>query len=178
MRFFTGVKSQFFALLIIAVALTLVPQHSGAQDHTASRLLGNWILVSVYEEDRGGEELDRWGSAPEGQFIANADGSFSFLMIGRNVIRLAGNNAEQACARLRACRETMDRKVVGYTGTFSFKEKGKLSLEVSDGLERGWTGLKISADINWQDGQMHFVTASDPSPTGSFYAHLVWRRSQ
>jgi hypothetical protein len=177
-RFFAGVKSWFFAALIIALALALAPYDSRAQGHAASRLVGKWILVSVYEEDSGGEDLDRWGSAPEGQFIANADGSFSFLMVGRNVIRLAGNNAEQACARLRPCRETMDRKVVGYTGTFSIKETGKLSLDVSDGLERGWTGTKISADVKWEDGQMHFVTASDPSPTGSFYAHLIWRKAQ
>jgi hypothetical protein len=162
---------------IAALAMTIAPFLAHAQDRTASRVLGKWILVSVYEENSSGEDLDRWGSAPEGQFIANADGTFSFLMVGRNVIRLAGTNAEQACARLRPCRETMDRKVVGYTGTFSIGENGKLSLAVVDALERGWTGTRISAEVHWQDNQMHFVTASDPSPTGSFYAHLVWRKA-
>ena len=164
-----------FSLIVLGAAL--LPFISHAQDKRTSPLVGKWTLVSVYEEDSGGEDLDRWGSAPQGQFVANADGSFSFLMVGRNVIRLAGTNAEQACARLRACRETMDRKVVGYTGTFSISENGKLSLDIADGLERGWKGTKISADVTWRDHRMHFVTASDPSPTGSFYAHLVWRKA-
>lgn len=164
-------------MTVVALALALVAFLHDAQAQISSRVLGKWILVSVYEENSSGEDLDRWGSAPEGQFTANADGSFSFLMVGRNVIRLAGTNAEQACARLRACRDTMDRRVVGYTGTFSISENGKLSLAVADALERGWTGTKISADVNWQGNHMHFVTASDPSPTGSFYAHLVWRKA-
>jgi len=132
--------------------------------------------VSVYEEDAGGDDLDRWGSAPTGQFIANADGSFSFLMVGRDVIRLAGNNAERACAGMRACRETMDRNVVGYTGTFSIGENGQLLFDVADSLERGWKGVRISTQVRMEADHMHFVTASDPSPTGSFYVHLVWRK--
>jgi len=164
-------------LTAVALALALVSFPSRAQDPAGLRLVGKWILVSVYEEDSSGEDLDRWGSAPEGQFIVNPDGSFSFLMIGRNVIRLAGTNAEQACARLRACRETMDRKVVGYTGTYSITENGKLLLDITDSLERGWTGTQISADVKFREDHLHFVTASVPSPTGSFYAHLVWRRS-
>jgi hypothetical protein len=168
---------RFFLLPFAVAALALLPLGSHANDQISPRIVGAWVLVSIYEEDSGGEDLDRWGSAPEGQLILRADGSFSFLMVGRNVVRLASTNAEQACARLRACRETMDRKVVGYTGTFSISENAKLSLQITDGLERGWKEARILTEVRLQDNQMHFVTASDPSPTGSFYAHLIWRKS-
>lgn len=177
MRLSVRMKRRLLYLCIVALATVLLPFISQAQDQIGSGLVGKWLLVSVYEEDSGGQEVDRWGTAPDGQFIASADGSFSFLMVGRNVIRLAGTNAEQACARLRACRETMDRRVIGYTGKFSVSQDGKLSLDIADGLERGWKGVRISADVTWKDTQMHFVAASDPSPTGSFYAHLVWRKA-
>lgn len=167
-----------FCFASIALGMMLVPLISHAQDRTASRIIGKWTLVSVYEEDAGGDDLDRWGTAPKGQFIARADGSFSFLMVSRDVIRLAGNNAERACAGLRACRETMDRKVIGYAGTYSIDNKSKLLLDIADSLERGWKGTKIRTEARMEADQMHFVTASDQSPTGSFYVHLVWRKAR
>ena len=145
---------------------------------TATQLVGKWVLTSVYEENDGGEDLDRWGTAPQGQFIADAEGRFSLLLVGRNITRIAENNAERACYNLPACREFMDRRVIGYSGRLTASKGDEFILHVDDALDRGWSGLRIIASVTLKGDELHFITASDPSPTGSFYVHLAWRKSR
>jgi hypothetical protein len=104
-------------------------------------------LVSVYEEDCEGQDLDRWGTAPEGQFVSDAGGKFSLLIVGRNIIRLAGNNAKRACNMLRACREMMDRRVIGYFGQFSIVQRDTVAFNIEDALAQDWSGTKVVASV-------------------------------
>ena len=46
-----------------AMVLTLPFVASSAQA-PLEQIVGTWTLVSVYEEDDQGQDLDRWGSAP------------------------------------------------------------------------------------------------------------------
>ena len=162
---------------VAAVVLTLPFVASSAQA-PLEQIVGTWRLVSVYEEDDQGQDLDRWGSAPEGEFTASADGRFSLMIVGRHVTRIAGNNAERACSSLKACRELMDQKVVGYAGQLSAGQDDVVVLNITDELESGWKNTRVITSVKIQDERMHFTSSLDPSPTGSFYVHLVWRRKQ
>jgi hypothetical protein len=158
-----------------AMVLTLPFVASSAQA-PLDQIVGTWRLVSVYEEDDQGQDLDRWGSAPEGEFTASADGRFSLMIVGRHVTRIAGNNAERACSSLKACREFMDQKVVGYAGQVSAGPDNVVFLNITDELEWGWKNRRVITSVKIENERMHFTSSLDPSPTGSFYVHLVWRR--
>src|SRR5262249_5310207 len=54
------------------------------QEHTRSigeQIVGTWQLDSIYEEDAGGEEIDQFGVAPTGLFMADRNGNFSFQIV-------------------------------------------------------------------------------------------------
>src|SRR5258708_4822380 len=134
---------RFLACLIgfICCSLSFHPMASAEHMVRASQmaLVGTWSLVSLYEEDVGGEELGRWGNSPQGRFIAGSEGEFTFLLIGKDLIFLATTDSELACHAIRACREGMERKVTGYAGTYSVDEtKSSMVFKVKDALERNW----------------------------------------
>ncbi len=170
-------KWQTFAASIAALLLTAGESPSGA-DGTLKLLAGQWTLLSVYEEDSSGHDLDRWGTAPEGQFVADHGGDFSFLMVGRNVTRIASTNVERACGTLKACRTAIEQKVIGYSGMLSQSPDGTVFLHVTGELERGWKDAAILTSVRFEGDRMHFTSSLFPSPTGAFYVHLVWGRKK
>ena len=166
----------FRTALIVAALLATAYQAAVAKGNVAPRIAGKWTLVSVYEENDTGEELGRWGDNPEGQFTAAADGRFSLLIVSRNITRIATTAAEKACSNLRSCREMLSLKVICYSGVFAADAENKISFDIDDSIERGWKGTRVLTSVTFRSNEMHFVTASDPSPTGSFYVHLVWKK--
>lgn len=165
-------------ILIVAALLAAPCQAAVAEGNAVPRIAGKWTLVSVYEENDAGEDLGRWGNSPEGQLTASADGRFSLLMVGRNVTRIATTAAEQACSNVRSCREMLSLKVICYSGAYFAGAENEISFDIDDSIERGWKGTRVVASVNFRDNEMHFVTASAPSPTGSFYVHLVWQKER
>jgi hypothetical protein len=153
----------------------------GASSSTAATLrsmVGHWVLLSVYEEDSSGHDLDRWGTAPEGRFIASPDGSFSFLLVGRNITRIAGSGVERMCVTLKACRNAIEQKVVGYAGKLSEALDGTVFFNVTGELERGWKDTAVVTSVKFDGDRMHFTSALHPSPTGAFYVHLIWSKKE
>jgi hypothetical protein len=145
---------------------------------TLTTMAGHWVLLSVYEEDSSGQDLDRWGTAPEGRFTVDLNGDFSLLLVGRNVTRIASSNVERACATLNTCRDTLEQKVIGYSGKLSESPDGTVFFNVTGELERGWKDAAIVTSVKFESDRMHFTSALHLSPTGAFYVHLVWSRKE
>jgi hypothetical protein len=162
---------------VAAVMATAGASPSAAQGALRA-MCGDWVLLSVYEEDSSGYDIDRWGTAPQGRFTASPNGDFSFLLVGRNVTRIASSNVERACVTLKACRDAIEQRVVGYSGKLSESPDGTVFLNVTGELERGWKDAAIVTSVRFEGDTMHFTSALHASPTGAFYVHLVWSRKE
>ena len=169
--------SQIIGTLAVGAALAYGTGELSAQIEQ-DQLLGRWMLVSIYEEDAGGEELDHWGSSAEGEFTAEANGQFSLVLASLHVVRIVRTQAERACHAVKTCRDMMDQRVLSYAGRFSINSDGAVTFEINSALEHGWAGTTVTTSARLDGDTLHFVTASNPSPTGSFYVHLVWRKRQ
>lgn len=157
------------ALAGLLFACTLVsPSHAREERPTLEAIVGTWTLVSIYEEDEVGEDLDRWGNSPAGRFVADASGYFMLQIIGRDPIRIA----------TIAPRHAGDRRILGYAGRLAIDETtGKATFAIGDATEAAWDSHRPSTEMSIADDTLHFVSASDVSPTGAFYVHLVWKRA-
>lgn len=161
-------------------AQTVDPRPAALATHHAprERIVGTWRLVSVYEENAGGEDIDVFGTDPQGQFIATDAGHFSFQIISREGRRLGAN---QQVTRVSETNGLSDgaglRDALAYFGRYSLdQESGTLTLRVTYCLLRSCDKTVRKASIAFEGDKLVLTSASDPSPTGSFYSRLVWRR--
>jgi Lipocalin-like domain len=56
----------------------------GGEEHAltmSEQIVGTWRLESIYEEDTRGEEINQFGVAPTGLFMADRHGNFSFQIM-------------------------------------------------------------------------------------------------
>jgi hypothetical protein len=139
------------------------------------RITGAWRLVSIYEEDESGEDIDIFGTNPQGQFIATSSGQFSFQIVSGDGRRLA---ARQQVVTVSEARVGL-REALTYFGTYSLDERtGALNFHISYCLFRSCDGTTRKASVEFVDGKLVFTSVVEPSPTGSFYSRLIWAREQ
>jgi hypothetical protein len=144
---------------------------ASAQARDKHAVEGTWVLQSIYEEDDAGEELDRWGERPTGQFIADIWGHFSFQLVGRGAIRFASASSAPVSSMIT------DRETLAYTGTYVMDaEHSTITLAIEDATVAGWDRKHPKASITVGQDTLDFVS-SIGSPTGMFYTHLVWKRA-
>jgi hypothetical protein len=148
--------------------LAVAPQSS-----LQERIVGAWRLVSMYEENEGGEDIAVFGSDPQGKFIATSGGQFSLQIVSREGRRLGANRnvitVSDGGDRLR--------EALGYFGTYSLDQAGKtLNLRVSYCLVRSCDQSSRKASIEFVGDELIFTSTLQGTPTGSFYSRLVWAR--
>ena len=115
------------------------------------RLLGDWKLISFYEEDGGGQELATFGAAPIGRLRFEAEGRFGFelkddLGQGRCVVR---------------------------SGAFEVSAAGTITFLVDPEPS---APLISRCDLHVDATSLHLTSALGPSLTGSAYSHTLWER--
>ena len=166
-----AVKTLRVVSLAIGVAFVAGAQAQRAAPDVRAALAGTWRLVSIYEENASGEELDRWGSDRNGRFIADRHGHFMLQLTGRNPIRLE-SPLQSRCRGVAAAYEN-----IAYAGTFAVdEERDALALKIADAIAPDFEGSVRTTAISLEGEELHFRSAAELSPTGAFYAHLVWRR--
>ena len=164
-------------LLGLWLATGLAPpvhaQSVGDARDVRDALAGTWKLVSIYEENASGEEVDRWGDDRRGRFVADQSGHFMLQLVGRNPIRLESPAQSRACAR-RGAYES-----ISYAGRYSVDEATDLmTLKIADATAPEFDHSARTAAISLEGGALHFRSSAEASPTGAFYAHLVWKRAE
>jgi hypothetical protein len=173
------------AIGIIFLAATLAAlSRSGAargeqpylQERTRSigeQIVGTWQLDSIYEEDAGGEEIDQFGVAPTGLFMADRNGNFSFQIVSIDGRRYAAKGQLLVGMGSAGIIEAMT-----YFGTYAVNERHhKLTLHVEYCLFRSCDNTNRTAELKIVGDTMEFISTVDTSPTGASYSHTVWKRS-
>ena len=173
------------AIGIIFLAATLAAlSRSGAawgeqptyvQEHTRSigeQIVGTWQLDSIYEEDAGGEEIDQFGVAPTGLFMADRHGNFSFQIVSIDGRRYAAKGQSPVGMGGDGIIEAMS-----YFGTYAVNERHhKLTLHVEYCLFRSCDNTNRTAELKIVGDTMELISTVDTSPIGASYSHTVWKR--
>jgi hypothetical protein len=168
-----GLAAHRIAFILYILSLVTAAYAQSPPRDVRDAVVGTWTLVSLYEENESGEGVDRWGDDPQGYFTADGSGHFMFQLVGRNPIRLESPAQSRACAR-RAAYES-----IGYAGNYVIDEaQDVMALEVDGALVPEFDKSRRTASISIEGDRLHFRSGAEPSPTGAFHAHLVWKRAQ
>jgi Lipocalin-like domain len=162
----------------LAVSALLLPTHvpdSAQAFPLKQEIVGTWALVSIYEEDAGGEDVESFGNEPEGYLTLDSSGHFSLEILGAPLKfasneRMNGTSSEYKYAMQQS---------LAYFGTYSVEGcdgDGSLKLHVRRSSFPNWNNAELQTSVTTQATSMEFTSAALPSPTGAFYGHLVWKR--
>ena len=173
------------AIGIVSLAATLAAlslsgatwgeQPTYVQEHTRSigeQIVGTWQLDSIYEEDAGGEEIDQFGVAPTGLFMADRNGNFSLQIVSIDGRRYAAKGQSPVGMGGSGIIEAMT-----YFGTYAVNERHhKLTLHVEYCLFRSCDNTNRTAELKIVGDTMELISTVDTSLTGASYSHTVWKR--
>jgi hypothetical protein len=150
-------------------------QTTHQQDHTLSieeQIVGTWWLDSIYEEDSRGEDIDQFGVAPRGLFMADRNGNFSFQIMSIDGRRYAAKGLSPAGMGAAGIAEAMT-----YFGTYAVNQRShKLTLHLKYCLFRSCDNTDRTAELKIIGDTMEFISTVDTSPTGASYSRTVWKR--
>jgi hypothetical protein len=136
------------------------------------QIVGTWRLDSIYEEDARGEEIDQFGVAPTGLFMADRRGNFSFQIVSIDGRRYAAKGLPSIGMGAAGIIEAMT-----YFGTYAVDERNhKLTLHVEYCLFRSCDNTDRTAELKILENSMEFISTVDTSPTGASYSRTVWKR--
>jgi len=156
-----------------ALAQGTIAPTSARQNALKDQLIGTWMLESIYDEDERSMDVDPFPDDPQGVVMFDANGRFSFQIVGKAVTyesndRWRGTALENAIAV---------QALLIYFGTYSVDAAAReLTLDVSRCSFPNWNGTRRKASVAVKDDQLDLTSVLDPSLTGSFYSHSVWKR--
>ncbi len=157
------------ALLCAGIALSAVQDRS-SRLKIKQPIAGAWTLVSIYEEDAGGEEINRFEDGARGQLITDDDGNFSLQIMNLSARRHSATPAP--CVDSSGLIDAMT-----YFGTYFLDPAGeRLTLRVERCLfkECDLIDQNITTTIN--GSVMEWVSVDAFSTTGAYYRQFVWQR--
>jgi len=162
------------ASITTLLSLGLATTHTFSQQSSLKeKLVGTWILVSIYDEDDGGDDIDPLGANPQGQLVFDANGHFSFQIFGA-AVRFASNDRKLGTALENGIAL---QGSLAYFGTYSVDSaKLELALHVKRCLFPNWNGADRKASLTLSDSTLDLTSAVEPSLSGSYYSHSVWKR--
>ena len=177
-------RSSAIGIIFLAATLAALPRSGAAwggeqatsvQEHTRSmgeQIVGTWRLDSIYEEDAGGQDIDQFGVAPTGLFMADRHGNFSFQIVSIDGRRYAAKGQSPVGMGGAGITEAMT-----YFGTYAVNERHhKLTLHVEYCLFRNCDNTDRTAELKIVGDTMEFISTVDTSPTGASYSRTVWKR--
>jgi Lipocalin-like domain len=168
--------------VLLAATIAALP-YSGVAGSATSRqrqptpikeqIAGTWQLVSIYEENGGGEDIDQFGNAPKGRFMLDRRGNFSFQIMSQDA-RAQSANTRAAVIKTRAGGNL---EATTYFGTYLVDEAShKLTLQVAYCLFGSCDKIKRTAELKIRGNTLELTSAFEASPTGAPYSHTVWKR--
>jgi hypothetical protein len=139
----------------------------------AEQIVGTWRLVSIYEENAGGYDIDQFGLAPRGLFMVDRQGNYSFQIMSNDGRRLSAATPPAVVpVRGDGLLEAMT-----YFGAYSIDEaKRRLTLHVTHCLFRSCDRTDRTAELKIRGDMLELTSAVEPSPTGAASSYTVWKR--
>ena len=164
------------ASLATVLSLGLATAHTSSQQMPwEEKLAGTWALVSIYDENERGEDVDPFGANPQGQLEFDSSGHFSFEIFGP-AVKFASKDRKQGTALENGIAM---QGSLAYFGTYSVDNaKLELALHIKRCLFSNWNGADRKASLTLNDGRLDLTSAVEPSLSGSFYSHSVWKRPE
>ena len=148
---------------------------TGIEEHALpirEQIVGTWRLESIYEEDTRGEEINQFGVAPTGLFMADRHGNFSFQIMSIDGRRYAAKGLSSTSMGTAGIVEAMH-----YFGTYAVSEQNhKLALHVEYCLFRSCDNTDRTAELKIHGDTLELMSAVDTLPTGASYSRTVWKR--
>ena len=136
------------------------------------QIVGTWRLESIYEEDTRGEEINQFGVAPTGLFMADRHGNFSFQIMSIDGRRYAAKGLSSTSMGTAGIVEAMH-----YFGTYAVHERNhKLTLHVEYCLFRSCDNTDRTAELKIHEDTLELISAVDTLPAGASYSRTVWKR--
>ena len=144
-----------------------------AGSHSFNSRTNRWNMVARFDLRGGlGEDIDRFGVAPTGLFMADRNGNFSFQIMSIDGRRYAAKGLSPAGMGAAGIAEAMT-----YFGTYAVNERShKLTLHVEYCLFRSCDNTDRTAELKILGDTMEFISTVDTSPTGASYSRTVWKR--
>jgi len=137
------------------------------------QLVGTWVLVSIYDEDERAEDVEPFGANPQGQLLFDIYSHFSLQIFGP-AVKFASNDRKLGTALENGI--AMQGSLACF-GTYSVDSaKLELALHVKRCLFPNWNGADRKASLTLSDSTLDLTSAVEPSLSGSYYSHSVWKR--
>ena len=162
------------ASIATLLSLGLAATHTFAQQSSLKeKLAGTWILVSIYDEDERAEDVDPFGTNPQGQLVFDNNGHFSFQIFG-SAVKFASNDRQLGTALENGIAM---QGSLAYFGTYSVDSaKLGLALHIKRSLFPNWNEADRKASLTLSGARLDLTSAIEPSLSGSYYSHSVWKR--
>jgi hypothetical protein len=124
----------------------------------------------LYDEDATGNEITTFAADPRGRLVFDQKGRFSLQIFGDLGL------ADPACGQPATARTKVQSGNLAYYGTYFFKPDHVIDFHVEQALASAWNGTDRFATVTVDANRLDLVASAIPTPTGSFYSHLIWKR--
>ena len=139
----------------------------------AKQILGNWTLVSVYNEQEG-KKIEPYGPQPRGFMTLAPDGRFSIILMKASLPKFAANNRVQGTAEENQAVVQGSLALYGTYAVMNEKEK-MVNLHVEASTFPNWDGTDQKRIMIVEGDEMKLTNLT---PTTGGTAYLVWKRAK
>lgn len=158
-----------FILISTIVAMAQQPTRT-LQD----RVIGTWLLSTIYDEYTDGRKVNPWGPAVKGMIIFDGKGRFSWQIFGSNRPKFASNNRREGTPEEN---KAVVQETQSYFGTYAVNDAdSKIALHIERSLFPNWDGVDQTRAVKLEGDLMTYVANPIPSANGAFVPHLEFKR--
>jgi hypothetical protein len=162
-------------LVLASIAGTAIiaaaPQVFSQQKDLKKQLVGDWTLLSSYNE-RDGKKREPFGSKPNGYLHLGSNGRFAYLVFAKDAPAFAGKDRTKATPEEAAA---VIHNTIAYYGTYKVNEKdGTLDWNIEkstfpNNIGPGKRSVKFSGDQ---------MTLSNAGATAGGTNVFTWKRAK
>ena len=170
-----GLLTATMAVLSYSGAAASAERATARQHQLASikeQIAGTWQLVSIYEENDSGEDIDEFGAFPKGRLMTDRRGNFS--------LQISPEGRFDSADTQGTVNKTPDGgslNATTYFGTYLVDDASrKLTLRIEHCLFRNCDQTNRTAELKIRGDTMELMSAIKPSLTGAPYSHTIWKR--
>jgi Lipocalin-like domain len=159
---------------MVPLVLLGVARHTLAQS-AQDKLVGTWILASIYIEGPDGSKFDPFGANPTGILILDGNGHISAQFINSDLPKFASND------RLDGTPEenkAVVRGILCYFGTYSVSDADRsLNIHIQSSSYPNWKGTDQKRFLSFTEDEMKWINPTASTGPG-FTGHTVWKRAK
>jgi len=166
-----GTRRLVLASIAGTALIAAAPQALTQQKDLKKQIVGDWTLVSAYNE-REGNKREPFGAKPSGYMHLGADGRFAYLIFAKDAPPFAAKDRTKATPEEAAA---VVHNSIAYYGTYKINEKdGTLEWKIEkstfpNNIGSGKRSIKFSGDQ---------MTLSNPGATAGGTNVFTWKRAK